>query len=108
VESFLLIAASIISKKLAEGIDGLVLDVKTGSGAFMKTLEAARELASRMLGIGTACGKRVRALITDMNQPLGSAVGNALEVIEAIETLQGRGSGDLAGVCLEVTATLVR
>ena len=106
VESIPLISASILSKKLAEGIDGLVLDVKTGSGALMKSFEQARELAARMVGIGTACGKRVQELITDMSQPLGRDVGNALEVIEAIETLRGRGPCDLVEVCRELTARM--
>jgi len=104
VESIPLICASILSKKIAEGIDGLVLDVKTGSGAFMKSLEDARALAERMVAIGTACGKRVKAIVTDMGQPLGCAVGNALEVIECIEALKGHGSGDLMAVSRELTA----
>ncbi len=104
VDSIPLISASIMSKKLAEGIDGLVLDVKTGSGAFMKRLDDACALANRMVQIGTACGKRVRALITGMSQPLGLAVGNALEVIEGIETLKGRGPCDLVEVSRELTA----
>lgn len=106
VESIPLISASIMSKKLAEGIDGLVLDVKTGSGAFMKKLEDSRALAERMVEIGTACGAKVRALITDMNQPLGNAVGNSLEVMESLETLKGRGPRDLVELSRDLTAQM--
>ena len=107
VESIPLITASIMSKKLAEGVDGLVLDVKTGSGAFMQELENARALATSLVNTGAAHGKRVHALITDMSQPLGNAVGNALEVIESVETLKGRGPRDLVELCRELTAHML-
>src|SRR5262249_57485048 len=87
-------AASIMSKKMAEGISGLVLDVKTGSGAFLKTEDESRALARTMIQIAQSLERDAVALLTDMNQPLGRAVGNALEVVEALETLKGRGPSD--------------
>ena len=107
VESIPLITASIMSKKLAEGIDGLVLDVKTGSGAFMQNLENARALATSLVNTGAAHGKRIHALITSMTQPLGNVVGNALEVVESLETLKGRGPSDLVELCRELTAHML-
>jgi pyrimidine-nucleoside phosphorylase len=104
VESPALICASIMSKKLAEGIDALVLDVKTGSGAFMKREEDAVRLAVLLVETGTRMGKRVVALITDMDQPLGRAAGNALEVVEVLEVLDGGGPADLRELCLELSA----
>jgi pyrimidine-nucleoside phosphorylase len=100
VDSVPLIAASIMSKKLAEGIDGLVLDVKTGNGAFMSRTAQARQLARAMIAIGTQLGKKVVALVTDMSEPLGEAVGNGVEVVEAIEALKGRWRPDLEEVTL--------
>jgi pyrimidine-nucleoside phosphorylase len=104
VESPYLICASIMSKKLAEGIDALVLDVKTGSGAFMKSERDAGFLAELMVETGQRLGKRVSALITDMDQPLGRAVGNALEVAECIEVLEGKGPADLRELSLILSA----
>ncbi len=104
VESCPLISASIMSKKLAEGIDGLVLDVKTGSGAFMKKEEDAEQLAKMMVNIGNIQRKKVIALITDMNQPLGEYAGNSLEVIESLEVLKGRGPEDLVALCEVLSA----
>ena len=107
VESTALIASSIMSKKLAEGLDALVLDVKVGSGAFIKKQVDARRLAQMMVGIGRRVDKRVQALITDMNQPLGYAVGNALEVMEVSQTLMNQGPPDLTRLSLELTARMI-
>lgn len=107
VESIPLIASSIMSKKIAMGIDALVLDVKVGSGAFMKRQVDARRLAQMMVGIGRRVDKRVQALITDMNQPLGFAVGNALEVMEVSQTLQNAGPTDLTRLSLELAARMI-
>jgi pyrimidine-nucleoside phosphorylase len=104
VESPSLICASIMSKKLAEGLDGLVLDVKTGCGAFMKTEAEAGRLARLMVETGNRMGKKVVALITDMDQPLGLKIGNALEVEECIDVLRGQGPPDLRDLCLELAA----
>jgi thymidine phosphorylase len=104
VESVPLIASSIMSKKLAEGTDALVLDVKAGTGAFMKTLDAARELARALVGIGAEHGLRTTALLTGMSTPLGRAVGNAVEVAESVEVLRGAGPPDV----VELTVALAR
>jgi len=107
VDCLPLIASSIMSKKLAEGIDALVLDVKVGSGAFMKRLEDARALARTMIGIGTEMKRKVTALLTDMDQPLGRAVGNALEVIEAVDMLRGKAPEDYTEVTMALTAEML-
>jgi len=107
VESIPLIAASIMSKKIASGLDGLVLDVKTGAGAFMPSLEKSRELASTLKDIGEGYGKKVMAFITDMNEPLGYAVGNWLEVRECVECLQGRSVADLMEVSLTLSGAML-
>jgi pyrimidine-nucleoside phosphorylase len=107
VDNVSLIASSIMSKKLASGADAIVLDVKTGSGAFMKTLDDSFMLGKEMVDIGTNLNKNVIAFITEMNEPLGFAVGNSLEVIEAIETLRGNGPEDLLHLCIELGAAMV-
>jgi pyrimidine-nucleoside phosphorylase len=107
VESIPLIASSILSKKLAEGIDALVLDVKVGSGAFMKKQSDALALARTLVQIGTHAGKKVVALITDMNQPLGTHIGNSLEVIESVKVLRGQTNGDLADLSFELAAHML-
>ena len=108
VESLPLISASIMSKKMAEGIDSLVLDVKCGDGAFLRSREEATALANTMLGIGKGMGKKVAALVTDMDQPLGRTAGNALEVAECVETLKGRGPKDLESLSVELAAWMVQ
>ena len=108
VESIPLITASILSKKLAEGIDGLVLDVKVGKGAFMKTKKDARALARSIVRVGTLAKKRVTAILTSMDQPLGCAVGNGLETAEAFEVLAGGGPEDLVEVTMALGAEMIR
>jgi pyrimidine-nucleoside phosphorylase len=107
VESRPLIAASIMSKKMAEGIDALVLDVKTGDGAFMVREEDSRALAQAMLAIGRGMGKKIVALVTDMEQPLGRTIGNALEIAECVETLRGQGPADLEMLSVELAAWML-
>lgn len=107
VDSIPLIAASIMSKKIASGCDAILLDVKTGSGAFMKTTDNAIELARTMVDIGKSVNKKTAALITNMEQPLGNAIGNSLEVIEVVETLKGNGPKDLTDICVSLAGNML-
>ncbi len=107
VDSLPLIVASIMSKKIAGGAQGIVIDVKTGAGAFLPKLEDSRKLAQSLVAIGSKLGRKMSALITDMSQPLGLMIGNALEVLEAIDTLRGQGPKDLADLCCELGAELL-
>ncbi|MCL2362200.1 MAG: pyrimidine-nucleoside phosphorylase [Defluviitaleaceae bacterium] len=107
VDSIPLIAASIMSKKIAAGADRILLDVKTGNGAFMKTLADSQALANAMVEIGEGCGRKTVALITDMSVPLGNAVGNYLEILEVIDVLKSRGPEDLTHLCIELSAQML-
>jgi pyrimidine-nucleoside phosphorylase len=107
VQSIPLIASSIMSKKIAAGAQAILLDVKVGLGAFMENLDQARELSNLMVNIGNLAGRQVVALLSDMNQPLGMAVGNSLEVIEAVDTLRGGGPADFREHCLHVSAQML-
>jgi pyrimidine-nucleoside phosphorylase len=107
VDQLSLIAASIMSKKLAAGAQAIVLDVKVGNGAFMRTLEDARQLAEAMISLGHQAGREVVCLLTDMDQPLGAAVGNSLEVREALDTVRGRGPRDFTEVVLDACGKLL-
>ena len=107
VDNISLIASSIMSKKLAAGADVIVLDVKTGNGAFMKNLDDSTELAQTLVDIGNGAGRKTYAVISEMNEPLGYAIGNSLEVIEAIDTLKGNGPRDLYNLCIELGSLMV-